>query len=358
MNLRRTLYLTHQYVGLVAGIYVCVICLTGAALVFRIDLQRALHPHLLTARTAGPLADPVAVMERVTRAYPEHRLSGVEAPTTLRPTYLSYVTRGSQFVTVLIDPVTTDILGELPEHTAITTLQQLHYRLLAGETGKGLSAIGAAGMVILSGTGLFLWWRSTDRSGESEWHRRIGILSFVFITMWALSGLYFLFPSQARAAINAVSPLTVSRAPSSDPSAAGARPSWREVIDRARSRASAQHVARVVMPFGERGAYLVMFAAASPTPSGSPLTSVYVDQYSGAVLEHSESRQTAGDTIVRWIVPLHIGGFGGNTVRVIWALLALMPPILFATGCYLWLRRRRRLLLSVKSAKSVDTYTP
>ena len=31
----------------------------GAALVFRIDLQRAAHPHLFTPRAAGPLADPV-----------------------------------------------------------------------------------------------------------------------------------------------------------------------------------------------------------------------------------------------------------------------------------------------------------
>jgi uncharacterized iron-regulated membrane protein len=325
----------------VAGLYVCLVCLTGAALVFRIDLQRAMHPHLLTAPTAGPLADPVAIMDSVARAYPEHRLSGVEAPTTLRATYLAYVTKGSQFVTVLIDPATGRVLGELPERTAIATLQQLHYNLLAGATGRVISAIGAASMLILCATGLVIWLRGGDRTGARAWHRRIGILSLAFIALWALTGLYFLYPSQARAAINRLSPITVSRAPASDPAAApGPRPSWRDVIDRARSRAHGLHVARVVMPFGERGAYLVMFSAGSPTPAGSLLTSVYVDQYSGAVLDHAESRPTIGDTMVKWIVPLHIGSVGGTATRVMWALLALMPPILFVTGTYLWLRRK------------------
>jgi uncharacterized iron-regulated membrane protein len=334
-------YRIHRFVGLVAGVYVCLICLTGAALVFRIDLQRAMHPHLLTAPAAEPLADPVAIMDSVARAYPEHRLSGVEAPTTQRATYLAYVTKGSQFVTVLIDPVTTRVLGELPERTAITTLQELHFRLLAGVTGKVISAVGAASLLILCVSGLVTWLRGGPRTGAREWHRRLGIVSLIFSALWALTGLYFLYPSQARAAINRISSITVSRPPPSDPSAAAApRPSWRDVIDRARSRASGLHVARVVTPFGDRGAWLVMFAAASPTPAGTMLQSVYVDQYSGAVLDQAEGRPTIGDTMVKWIVPLHIGSFGGTATRILWSLLALLPPILFVTGTYLWLRRR------------------
>ena len=76
---------------------------------------------LFTPSAAGPLAEPVAVMESVSRAYPQHKLSGVDAPTTARPTYLAYVTSGAEFRTVLIDPVSTAVLGELPEHRAIRT---------------------------------------------------------------------------------------------------------------------------------------------------------------------------------------------------------------------------------------------
>ena len=152
--MRRVLFQVHLWVGLIAGVYVLVISVTGAALVFRIDLQRAMHPHLFTPRTAGALADPVTIMESVSRAYPGHNLSGVDAPTTARPTYLAYVTTPGQFATVLIDPVSAEVLGELPENSMVRTLQDLHYDLLAGRTGRTVNGVGAAAVLVMGITGV------------------------------------------------------------------------------------------------------------------------------------------------------------------------------------------------------------
>src|SRR5262245_36529794 len=87
VSFRRALFQVHQWIGVVAGLYILAIGLTGAALVFRIDFQRVTYPHLFTPSADGPLADPVTVMERVAAAYPDGRLSGIDAPTTARPTY-------------------------------------------------------------------------------------------------------------------------------------------------------------------------------------------------------------------------------------------------------------------------------
>ena len=48
----------HLWVGLLAGLHLTVLSVTGAALVSRSELQRTLHPDLLTASTPGPRADP------------------------------------------------------------------------------------------------------------------------------------------------------------------------------------------------------------------------------------------------------------------------------------------------------------
>ena len=157
--MRRVLFQVHRWAGLIAGVYVLVISVTGAALVFRIDLQRAMHPHLFTPRTAGALADPVTIMESVSRAYPGHNLSGVDAPTTARPTYLAYVTTPGQFATVLIDPVSAEVLGELPENSVVRTLQDLHYDLLAGRTGRTVNGA---------------WCRRDARDGH---HRRLHLVA-------------------------------------------------------------------------------------------------------------------------------------------------------------------------------------
>ena len=283
--MRRILFQVHRWVGLIAGVYVVLISITGAALVFRIDLQRVSHPHLFTA-ASGPLTDPVTIMESVARAYPDHRLSGVDAPTTSRPTYLAYVTAAGAFKTVLVDPLTARVLGELPEHTAVRRLQDLHFDLLSGRTGRVVNGIGAIAIAVLGITGVVYWWRRgwTWQRGQivRDLHRAIGIGSVALILMWAITGIYFAFPSTVRAIVGRVSALTVNRTPLSAPSGMP-EPSARDVIAAAQ-RHHAGHVARVVLPFGERGSWLVMFAARQPTPAYTSLDSVFVDRYTGEVI--------------------------------------------------------------------------
>ena len=355
--MRRVLLQVHLWLGLIAGVYVVVISVTGAALVFRIDLQRMAHPHLFTPRSAGPLADPITIMESVSRAYPDHRLSGVDAPTAGRPTYLAYVTTPRTFATVLIDPVSAEVLGELPERSWIRSLQDLHYDLLGGRTGRMINGIGAGAIVLMGITGIVIWWPGRKawwramtidtRRGAArlffEVHRAVGIWSVVLILMWALTGLYFAFPAKARSIIGAISPITVSRAPASQaaPSSDGA-PDWRTMIDKARQIHPEGHVARVVLPFGDRGSFLVMFASESPTPIRENLDAVYLDRYTGQHLSAEAAASSLGDRVVRWMAPLHVGGFGGNTVRLVWFIGGLMPAVLFVTGVAVWWNRTMR----------------
>lgn len=351
--MRLALLQVHRWVGLIAGIYVVVIVVTGAALVFRIDLQRTLHPHLFTPAGAGPLAEPVTIMESVARAYPDHRLSGVDAPTTSRPTYLSYVTSPAGFKTVLIDPVTANVLGELPDRSAVRTLQDLHYDLLAGRTGRIVNGIGAAAILVLGLSGLCIWWPgraawsravridTTSRGYRLWWevHRAVGIWSVLLILMWALTGLYFAFPRQSRALMGSLFTVSASRSPMSTPPRAGAiELSWQAMIDRARAAHPHGHVARVVLPFGDRGAFLVMFAGESPTPAASALDSVYLDRYTGERLPDDQTR-TIGDVVVGSMATLHVGGFGAAPIRLIWFVFGLMPVALFATGLIVWCNR-------------------
>ena len=339
--MRRVLFQVHRWVGLVAGVYVVIVSVTGAALVFRIDLQRASHPHLFTA-SAAAVTDPVTIMESVVRAYSDHGLSGVDAPTTMRATYLAYVTSPAGFKTVLIDPATARVLGELPERTAVRALQDLHYDLFSGRTGRIVNGIGALAIVVLAVTGVTEWWRRPQNWKRKrvwrELHRAIGIWSVLFILMWAITGAYFAFPATFRAIIGAVSPLTIGRTPES-PVRPEARPSWQQVIASAKQARAGRHIARVVLPFGERGSWLVMFADSQPTPAYTELESVYVDQYTGSVIRIDEGQLSAGDRLTRAIAPVHVGSFGGTPIRVAWFVFGLAPAVLAITGAVVWLRR-------------------
>ena len=353
---RRALFQVHLWVGVLTGVYVFVVCVTGAALVFRIDMQRALHPALFTPATSGPIADPVDVMNSVKSGYPNATLSGVDAPTTSRPTYLAYASRDDRFLTLLLDPVTARMLGELPEQSFVHRLQDLHFDLLAGRRGRIINGVGALFLLTMCVTGLVIWWpgRSNWMRGftvdfRRQWkrvnwdvHSAIGIWTVALVAMWAVTGVYFAFPAAFRSVVNRISPVTVVRPPQSDPSrATESLPTWRALVDEARRRVPGQHVARVVVPSSKTGAFLVMFSRVQPTPAGSAdLTSVYLDQFTGAVLtEPPSTRRTVGDLVMAWVAPLHVGNFGGNGVRVAWLVLGLAPPTLFVTGFFMWWTR-------------------
>jgi uncharacterized iron-regulated membrane protein len=70
------------------------------------------------------------------------------------------------------------------------------------------------------------------------------------------------------------------------------------------------------------------------------LTAVYLDQFSGALLHAPISAApSAGDRIMGWIAPLHVGSFGGAPVKIAWLVFGLAPPALFVTGFIMWWTR-------------------
>ena len=285
---RRALFQVHLWTGIVAGSYIFVVCVTGAALVFRIDMQRASYPHLFTPGV-GVEVEPADILETLRTAYPGWRVSGVDAPTTARPTYLGYVARGDRFLTLLIDPVSARVLGELPERGFVRTVQQLHFDLLAGRTGRVVNGIGAVLLLAMCLTGSIIWWpgigswrRGFTVDFRRSWkrinwdlHSAIGFWLFLFMLMWGISGFYLGVPEPFSNFVDSIS----------DPDAfLGDRP---------------------------------------------------------------------GDIVLSWLTRLHFGRWRDMPwLKAFWAVVGLVPALMFVTGVVMWWNRvmRRRPNVSVDEA--------
>ena len=298
------------------------------------------------------------ILDALRDAYPSSQVIGIDAPTTARTTYLAYMSRGPSFATVLLDASTAEVLGELPQHSWIHTLQQLHFNLLSARTGRLINGIGAGCLLMLCVSGAVIWWRGRGhwRSGFTvnfaapwprllrELHGALGAWAFLMIAMWATTALSFTFPRQFRAAVSAVFPVTTTIAPSSDPAGARTRSatSWAAMIAGAQSLRPNRHIARVVMPTREHDPLQVFFVNEHPTPADAhTFDVVYVDRYSGRPLQQSASHTTTGDAILAWTRPIHVGGFGGGaSTKLLWFTFGLMPALLFLTGVTSWLQNR------------------
>lgn len=362
--LRRWLFQVHLWTGLIAGVYISVIGVTGAAVVFRQDMQAAAYPEFfrLKPEATSPssfrlqpeeMAGVSTLIRELAAAYPGYRLSGVDWPTYRRETFLAYVSRGSEFRTVFAHPVSGTITGELPQDR-IGWLQDLHFNLLAGRTGRIINGIGAACVLVMCLTGLVIAWpwlarwigHPVRRWTRVTWelHGTVGVWLWLLLVMWGLTGLYFVFPQPFRTAINAISPLTATRAPDSDPSRAGRQPAPapEALIARAQQMVPGAQVARLVLPATDRGAVLVLMARATHGDyDTTDEVSLYFDRYTGEILQtRDHGVRSVGDAVTAWINPLHVGSFGGLPVKILWAIGGLALPLLFVTGALMWWSKR------------------
>lgn len=343
-----------MWIGIGTGLYMLMLGLTGAVLVFKTELEHASHPELYPARAVGqPLAPMIDVLGRLRQAYPDHRVASIYAPDESRPVYIAYVERDRVATTVLLSADSGSVLGERPTGGLLRWVNELHVNLLAGPAGR--LANGAGGMVlfVLCVTGLVSWWPGVQRWRRAlrmglggnwkralwELHGAAGFWTASLLIVWAVTGAYFAYPAPFRKIVNLASPVTTTRAPVSDP-VEGSPADLGRMLEQAAAAGGGQ-VSGLVLPASARGAVLVHVSSSHPAPSDlSKTVHVYFDQFSGEILATREPRdRTAGDALLAWAKPLHFGDFAGPAVKVLWLVLGLVPPLLFLTGLVMWWNR-------------------
>src|ERR1700712_207002 len=73
MTLRRFLFVSHRYCGLVAALFLLIAGLTGCLLVFRHELDAALNPDLFDV-ASRPVLPAVEGVRRLQQAHPDWRI--------------------------------------------------------------------------------------------------------------------------------------------------------------------------------------------------------------------------------------------------------------------------------------------
>jgi uncharacterized iron-regulated membrane protein len=221
--LRKAIFQIHLWTGLAIGLYVTLLSVTGAALVYRVEMERAFQtprPAFEPGRT--PLSsDELKAFAQ--RAYPDWQVTRVGSRVTRRnPVIEVWVERGGEKRERLFNPYTGADLGDaLPlKVRALDWLSELHDELLLDEQGRVINAVGSAMTTLLALTGLVIWWpgirnwrRSLMVKRRSNWtrfnwdlHSALGIWFSVFLLMWGLTGIYLAYPEPFAAYVDRISP--------------------------------------------------------------------------------------------------------------------------------------------------------
>jgi uncharacterized iron-regulated membrane protein len=279
------------------------------------------------------------------------------------------------------------------EHV-VPALYELHRSILSGEIGHII--VGFVGLLLLATaiTGLVTAWpRHATRdawkrtltikrgAATRRWfydlHRATGMWLALFLLLMSVTGAYLCFPKQGRALVAAVLPmadpskttaprmqrvgdarggnstkLAKSTAPrmrrgenaeeSAKRQAASAMPATTdELVAHAEELWVDAEWSRVQLPAkpGEGVEVRLLQAAEIRMDTGD--TRVKFDA-TGRISEVRDPvRAPAGDRLISWLFPLHSGEALGLTGRLAWTLFGSVPPLMFATGLWLWWQRRK-----------------
>ena len=358
---RRALFQIHLWTGLLLALYIVVIALSGAILVFETELTAALIPRTLTHIAPTQTASIPHVVDAFRSAYPGATIETLIVPSRAVPVYqIAAIGTAGRTFTVLADSAATRLVRQ--PRTWLNWVHDLHDSLLLGEAhGMQVNGVGGGLLLAAAFSGLVVWWpgvkqwrrgfliglRSRWRRMNYDAHSAIGIWTLLLVLWWAFSGLYFGWYRQVGAVVNAISPLRGMVAPqlpsevyaNTDPR----RVSLETILAAAQQASPTGHLysisnATLVQP--------TLSAAMDLRAWGdfSHRDLVTIDTVTGHVLSvwHYGSNHSLGDWILWAMHPIHFGTLWGLPVKILWFLLGLSLAVLSFTGVLMYWNRYLR----------------
>ena len=347
---RRWCFNLHSFVGMVLGLYLFLMALSGSALVFYDEWQASLMPKLVnTDQAKQEWISLGRLIENSEAAFDKYKVSWIKLSPQKGP-ILVYARRGSDRITLLLNPSTGKVIGRLGRF--IEAVRFFHFDLFRADFGRKLQGAGAMVFLFMAFTGLGLWLFMSSKGKPfnqlknfdggvvsfKALHTTGGILLLPMIVIWSVSALYFAYPnivkgfltrtlndsssSEVRLLENKAYNLDdISQFVDSLRAGEVERPLWLKVSDVNREY---QVLSKSIDGKGDSISY-------------------QFDLEKGSVKRRiNSSAHSPTGQVVAWLKHLHFGDFFGFPIKVLWALFGLGTAGLFCSGIYLKLARKRR----------------
>ncbi|WP_291914218.1 PepSY domain-containing protein [Chitinophaga sp. CB10] len=368
----------HLWLGLVSGIIVVIISITGCLFVFQKEINEMVYHRQIFVTPANTPTLPVSQLRATAQAYVgvDKPISGIvayAAPdkawefTTYKYNQegLTYFDICEYFETVYVNPYTGAVTGKVDyKHNFFYIVKFIHWSLLLNDKiGQPIVGWSTFIFVILLITGLILWWpkkwtkATREQSFKIRWkaswkrvnydlHNVLGFYALVIALVLALTGMVWSF-SWFQATVYVVASGTTTPPDRSDKTSAVVT----TPVDKLQVLDKSFEEARRILPEMKRYG---IYAAADPTG----VNSIYgyrrsetyygadvlqFDQYTGKLLQRrNDSHKNAGERLIEMNYDIHVGAIGGIWGKIIAFVVSLICGSLPVTGFYVWWNKKKK----------------
>ena len=346
-KIRHIIVGTHRYLGLLVGIILIIVGLTGSLLVFENEIDDwVIQQQFGQVVIQEQVLSPATLIDRVQTAYadrPNWQIGSLRMLSDQHIYRVQFDLPDDKQWEVLVNPYTGKIIGDR-QRGIFTLILSLHYELLSGNIGIIIVGIAALFLCILTITGTILWsgWRKLWLGFKINWkahpirvnydlHKVVGIVTALFLGAIAFTGFCWNFYDYSTPAIYAA---TFTPKPVEVKSTITPGQTTLEFADiLTRSNLALPNAINTHINFPKKPEDVFQIYKRVPGDSGDFDSYVKLDRYSGKILQVQDSRTAKlGDRILSAFTPLHYGTFGGLLTRILYVFVGLAPLILFITG--------------------------
>src|SRR6266403_5847988 len=201
------MYLVHQWSGLILGVFLTILGLSGAFLALLPQLEAFENPAMMVVWPAKGWVPPGKAVEEVARKYPRFRLMLLLLPTEPTLPYKMYLTNPeNKLFRVTVHEYSGEILGILPDSKRFSGwVGDLHAHLFLGLWGSVVGACLSAVLVLSIVTGFYVHLVMRGAMFEkgrrnkslrllfSDWHRVVSLASLALNLVLAVTGAFLGF---------------------------------------------------------------------------------------------------------------------------------------------------------------------
>lgn len=362
----------HLWLGLSVGMMLVLISLSGATIVFYVELDRWLHPELQTQMRHSGEPDWEQAVRTLRSAYPDKtgpwRLE-VTPDQQLIPARYNQPreTQGQHFAPLLVwlsadgrQVLRQDYWGQ----SLLTWLYNLHYQLLLGATGTVLLGyLGIASLVLLM-SGLGAWWpkhgqwrknllfkaRRSKSGLLYDWHKTLGLCCLLPLILLSVTGVMLALPGPTQTVLQILpgqkpNPGLLSWQTTASETAAVPFVQLTDAINNVKRTLPQATLAWIEVPALTGGYYQFRVQLPGDPSRRFPHSYIQVDRSTGAIARLQDIRERgSSERIKNWLHPLHDGSAGGLWLRALWLFIGFSPLLLALLGVWRYLDRTRRAI--------------
>lgn len=368
----------HQWLGLLTGIVIVLVSLSGSLYVFSDELKELVYKDRVFVKTPNTeRALPLSTLQehaqqalgstyKITRAeiYPDKRRSWIFRASQTDSSAIGHWNYYKYYYRVYVNPYNGKVLYiEDSKNEFFQLVLNLHMNLLlGGRIGSSLVGYAVIAFVFILISGLVLWWpqewsrkklkksfrikrKASSKRLNYDLHNVLGFYILIPVFIIALTGLVFSFKwvdDSMQYIFNGGTSTTKRAIPTSAPASLG---NGDKALDRA--------VYAVLQAHGDADLLSIRFRPGETTPIDiqtrllKSRTHIFVwyyfDRQNGDLLmKYSDTDLQGGEKVRSMNYDLHVGSIGGTGTKILAFGVSLICASLPITGFLIWYNKKRK----------------